>query len=113
MCLRSARRYTSPSQPSCPRCTSQQVRERLLARSGTLWSWTIQRFPPKSITALNLFLDVVVELGTSGCFAERGQGIGITIRSEQSNRALQRKERVVRVELLALLFAVMVADVQL
>jgi uncharacterized protein len=39
---------TFPSQPSCPRCTSQQVRERLLARSGTLWSWTIQCFPPKS-----------------------------------------------------------------
>jgi uncharacterized OB-fold protein len=39
---------TFPSQPSCPRCTSQAVRERLLARRGTLWSWTIQCFPPKS-----------------------------------------------------------------
>ncbi|MFL5828896.1 MAG: Zn-ribbon domain-containing OB-fold protein [Solirubrobacteraceae bacterium] len=39
---------TFPSQTSCPRCTSQAVRERLLARQGTLWSWTIQHFPPKS-----------------------------------------------------------------
>jgi len=37
-----------PSQPSCPRCTSMDVRERVLAASGTLWSWTIQCFPPKS-----------------------------------------------------------------
>jgi uncharacterized protein len=39
---------TFPSQSSCPRCTSEQVRERLLARRGTLWSWTVQCFPPKS-----------------------------------------------------------------
>jgi uncharacterized OB-fold protein len=39
---------TFPSQPSCPRCTSTEVAERLLARHGTLWSWTIQCFPPKS-----------------------------------------------------------------
>ncbi len=37
-----------PRQASCPRCTSQDVRERLLARRGTLWTWTIQGFPPKS-----------------------------------------------------------------
>jgi uncharacterized OB-fold protein len=39
---------TFPTQASCPRCTSLNVRERLLARSGRLWSWTIQCFPPKS-----------------------------------------------------------------
>jgi uncharacterized OB-fold protein len=39
---------TFPAQASCPRCTSLHVRERLLARAGTLWSWTIQCFPPKS-----------------------------------------------------------------
>jgi uncharacterized OB-fold protein len=39
---------TFPSQASCPRCTSVHVRRRLLARRGTLWSWTIQCFPPKS-----------------------------------------------------------------
>jgi uncharacterized OB-fold protein len=37
-----------PRQSSCPKCTSVEVRERLLARRGTLWSWTIQCFPPKS-----------------------------------------------------------------
>jgi uncharacterized OB-fold protein len=39
---------TFPRQRSCPRCTSTDVRERLLAQRGTLWSWTIQCFPPKS-----------------------------------------------------------------
>ena len=39
---------TFPRQASCPRCTSTDVQERRLARRGTLWSWTIQRFRPKS-----------------------------------------------------------------
>jgi uncharacterized OB-fold protein len=36
-----------PRQPSCARCTSEQIDEHLLARAGTLWSWTVQRFEPK------------------------------------------------------------------
>jgi uncharacterized OB-fold protein len=39
---------TFPRQPSCPRCASLDVEERPLARRGTLWTWTIQCFPPKS-----------------------------------------------------------------
>ena len=39
---------TFPRQAACPRCTSTDVTERRLARRGTLWSWTIQRFRPKS-----------------------------------------------------------------
>jgi uncharacterized OB-fold protein len=39
---------TFPRQTSCPRCTSTDVVEHRLARRGTLWSWTIQRFRPKS-----------------------------------------------------------------
>jgi uncharacterized protein len=39
---------TFPSLASCPRCTSLHVRGRLLSRRGTLWSWTIQCFAPKS-----------------------------------------------------------------
>ena len=37
-----------PRQGACPRCTSTDVAERRLSRRGTLWSWTIQRFRPKS-----------------------------------------------------------------
>jgi uncharacterized OB-fold protein len=37
-----------PRQHSCPRCTSDDVGERRLARRGTLWTWTVQRFRPKS-----------------------------------------------------------------
>jgi uncharacterized OB-fold protein len=39
---------TFPRQGSCPRCTSEDVRERLLSPRGTLWTWTVQCFPPKS-----------------------------------------------------------------
>lgn len=39
---------TFPRQRSCPRCASLEVTERLLAPRGTLWSWTVQCFPPKS-----------------------------------------------------------------
>jgi uncharacterized OB-fold protein len=37
-----------PKQASCQKCTSRDVVERLLARRGTLWSWTVQGFAPKS-----------------------------------------------------------------
>jgi uncharacterized protein len=39
---------TFPRQSSCPRCTSEDTEERLLGHRGTLWTWTIQCFPPKS-----------------------------------------------------------------
>lgn len=38
---------TFPQQPSCPRCTGWDVEEHLLPRTGTLWSFTVQGFPPK------------------------------------------------------------------
>jgi uncharacterized protein len=37
-----------PRQSSCAACTSTDVEDRRLARRGTLWTWTIQCFPPKS-----------------------------------------------------------------
>ena len=39
---------TFPRQSSCQACMSVDVEEHLLARRGTLWTWTIQCFPPKS-----------------------------------------------------------------
>ena len=36
-----------PRPTSCSRCTSERIDEHVLARRGTLWSWTIQRFQPK------------------------------------------------------------------
>lgn len=39
---------TFPRQGSCPRCTSVEVREWRLATRGTLWTWTVQCFEPKS-----------------------------------------------------------------
>lgn len=37
-----------PMQATCQKCTSTDVGARPLARRGTLWSWTVQFFPPKS-----------------------------------------------------------------
>lgn len=40
--------HTFPTQGGCPRCTGSAMREVPLARTGTLWSWTVQGFRPKS-----------------------------------------------------------------
>jgi uncharacterized OB-fold protein len=37
-----------PRQDSCAACTSDDVEPRRLARRGTLWTWTVQCFAPKS-----------------------------------------------------------------
>jgi uncharacterized OB-fold protein len=42
---------TFPAQRSCPRCTSVDVEERLLGRTGTLYTWTVQGFRPKPPSA--------------------------------------------------------------
>ena len=39
---------TFPAQDSCPRCASTEMEERLLPRTGRLWAWTTQDFPPPS-----------------------------------------------------------------
>jgi uncharacterized OB-fold protein len=37
-----------PRQDSCAACTSDDVEQRRLGRHGTLWTWTVQCFAPKS-----------------------------------------------------------------
>jgi uncharacterized OB-fold protein len=37
-----------PVQDGCPKCMSDQQETVELARTGTLWSWTVQAFPPKA-----------------------------------------------------------------
>jgi uncharacterized protein len=37
-----------PEQDSCPACTGTSVERQLLSRTGTLWTWTVQGFRPKS-----------------------------------------------------------------
>jgi uncharacterized OB-fold protein len=39
---------TFPRQAGCPRCTGTNVDDHALATRGTLWTWTVQRFPPKA-----------------------------------------------------------------
>ncbi len=35
-----------PKQTSCPACTAAAGQDIALATEGTLWTWTVQRFPP-------------------------------------------------------------------
>jgi uncharacterized OB-fold protein len=37
-----------PLRARCPACASGDVRRELLPRRGTLWTWTVQGFAPKS-----------------------------------------------------------------
>jgi uncharacterized OB-fold protein len=37
-----------PVQSGCPKCTGTQTETVELARRGTLWTWTVQGFPPKA-----------------------------------------------------------------
>ena len=39
---------TFPRQESCPACTGTAMADRTLPRRGTLWSFTVQNFRPKS-----------------------------------------------------------------
>ncbi len=39
---------TFPRQDSCGRCGKTAVSDTTLSRSGTLWTWTRQRFQPKN-----------------------------------------------------------------
>ena len=40
------RELTFPYQDSCPACTSRKVESVQLSREGTLWTYTVQHFPP-------------------------------------------------------------------
>jgi uncharacterized protein len=40
--------HVFPVQDGCPRCTSDASEVVELASRGTLWTWTIQGFPPKA-----------------------------------------------------------------
>ena len=37
-----------PRQNGCPKCMSDQQEDVELATTGTLWTWTVQAFPPKA-----------------------------------------------------------------
>jgi uncharacterized OB-fold protein len=43
---------TFPAQRSCPRCAGDDVATTPLPRTGTLWGFTVQAFPPKTPYAL-------------------------------------------------------------
>ena len=40
--------HVFPSQGSCPKCTGTDVGTVELENRGTLWTWTVQGFPPKA-----------------------------------------------------------------
>jgi uncharacterized OB-fold protein len=40
--------HTFPRQQGCPKCSGADMEDALLARRGTLWTWTTQGFRPKT-----------------------------------------------------------------
>jgi uncharacterized OB-fold protein len=40
--------HTFPAQGGCPKCTGSDMERVELDRRGTLWTWTVQGFPPKA-----------------------------------------------------------------
>lgn len=40
--------YDFPAQDGCTKCTSAETETVEFDRRGTLWTWTVQNFPPKS-----------------------------------------------------------------
>ena len=40
--------HTFPAQSGCPKCAGAETEVLALSRRGTLWTWTVQAFPPKS-----------------------------------------------------------------
>ncbi len=46
-CL-SCSNHMFPVQESCPRCSGSSTETVELERRGTLWTWTVQGFPPKA-----------------------------------------------------------------
>src|SRR5947209_5039207 len=40
--------HTFPPQDGCPRCMGTSMEPVQLARRGSLWTWTVQGFPPKA-----------------------------------------------------------------
>lgn len=40
--------HTFPAQSGCPKCTGSDMEQVELSRRGTLWTWTVQGFPPKA-----------------------------------------------------------------
>jgi uncharacterized OB-fold protein len=52
-----------PRQNGCPRCMSSEQVDVELATTGTLWSWTVQAFPPKAPPYLGPVGDDFVPFG--------------------------------------------------
>jgi uncharacterized OB-fold protein len=52
-----------PRQNGCPRCMSSEQDDVELATTGTLWSWTVQAFPPKAPPYLGPVGDDFVPFG--------------------------------------------------
>lgn len=52
-----------PRQNGCPKCMSGEQEDVELATSGTLWTWTVQAFPPKAPPYLGPVGDAFVPYG--------------------------------------------------
>lgn len=76
-----------PAQASCPACTGDDTEEISLSRSGTLWTWTVQRFPPPSPPFVG-DRESFVPFGVG--YVELPEGIRVEARLTESDPAVLR-----------------------
>jgi uncharacterized OB-fold protein len=73
---------TFPAQRSCAACTSDRTKDILLSRRGTLWTWTIQSFPPPSPPYIPI-ADEFVPFGVG--YVELAEGLRIESRLTEND----------------------------
>lgn len=74
---------TFPRQDACPACARRGCEDVLLSRRGTLWSFTIQRFPPPPPFEGPQDRDVFVPFGVG--YVELPEGIRVEGRLTESD----------------------------
>jgi uncharacterized OB-fold protein len=73
---------TFPAQDSCPRCAATDMAEHLLPRTGRLWAWTTQEFPPPSPPYAGPSGDAFVPYGVG--YVELGNEVRVETRLTQT-----------------------------
>ncbi|MEM9384805.1 MAG: OB-fold domain-containing protein [Pseudomonadota bacterium] len=82
-----------PKVKACANCASQDVVTHALGYEGTLWSWTVQRFPPKAPYDDGLPREQFKPFGVG--LVEMAGGVKIKARVRLSSNTLRVGERLV------------------
>lgn len=92
-----------PQQSSCPACTGRRTEPVTLSRRGTLWTWTIQHFPPPLPFAGDTNRDAFQPFGVG--YVELPEGIRIEGRLTECDPARLRIGQAMELDLEPFRFA--------